>query len=203
MWLAADGSRVKEDFCTLQRHAARALREPLVPADADADFRVTCLPYLEAGVAWVEVVLFVVAGAVRDVALAVDAQIGAVCVDDRNGVETRTPCQLEEADRQHDLQFFGDLLEMLDRNVGLQSSRQLQIIRVRLLAEVRGFEQFLNQDDLCALGGSFTHQLFSGLDVGFQIPGTGHLGSSDGNDTAHENISRGGCKGLITIADGR
>ncbi|PHX45023.1 hypothetical protein AO354_25725 [Pseudomonas syringae pv. syringae] len=67
----------------------------------------------------------------------------------------------------------------------------------------RAFEQFLNQDDLGALGGSFAYQLFSGLDVGFQIPGAGHLGSSDRNDTAHENISRGGCKGLNTIADRR
>nr|GFD11177.1 hypothetical protein [Tanacetum cinerariifolium] len=45
--LAADGGRVEQNLGTEQRHAARRLRKPLVPADAHADFRVTRVPDLE------------------------------------------------------------------------------------------------------------------------------------------------------------
>ncbi|MNG32420.1 hypothetical protein D3C84_1184300 [compost metagenome] len=63
----------------------------------------------------------------------------------------------------------------------------MQVIRVRLLAEVRSLEQLLDQDDLRAFGRGLTDQLLGGLDVGFKVPGTSHLGSGDGNDTAHES----------------
>ena len=81
--VAADGGRVQQHLGALQRHAPRALREPLVPADADADARVGGVPDAEAGVAGREVVLLLVAAGVGDVALAVDAEERAVGVDDR------------------------------------------------------------------------------------------------------------------------
>src|SRR5690606_16642382 len=61
MWLAADGGGVEQQFGAHQRHAARGLGEPLVPADRHADLRVAGVPDLEAGVAGVEIVLLVVA----------------------------------------------------------------------------------------------------------------------------------------------
>src|SRR5690606_11116270 len=106
-WLAADGGRVEEDFRALQRHAASSFREPLVPADAHADFRVTGVPHLEAGIARVEVVLLVVARAIRNVAFAINPEVAAVGTDDRYAVETCAACQFVEADRQYDLQLLG------------------------------------------------------------------------------------------------
>jgi hypothetical protein len=47
---------------------------------------------------------------------------------------------------------------MLDGDVVFDRRGQLQVIRVRLLAEVRRLEQFLDQDDLRAFGGGFTDQ---------------------------------------------
>src|SRR5690606_8037939 len=82
MRLAADGGGVEQQFGSHQRHAAGSFREPLVPADGYADLRIAGVPDLEAAVAGVEIVLLVVAGAVRDVALAVDAQQRAVGIDD-------------------------------------------------------------------------------------------------------------------------
>jgi hypothetical protein len=72
-----------------------------------------------------------------------------------------------------------------DGFVGVHGSRQLQVIRVRLLAEIRGLEQFLNQDDLRAFSGGLAHQLLGVGDVGGAIPGASHLGSGDGDDAGH------------------
>ncbi|MNQ20819.1 hypothetical protein D3C85_339160 [compost metagenome] len=190
--LAADRGWVKQNLRALQRHAACGFREPLIPANAHADFCVAGVPHFETGVAGVEVILLVVARAVRNMAFTINPEVAAVGVDDRDAVETRAAGQLIEADRQHHLQLFGDFLEMFDRDVFFHRRRQLQIVRVRLLAEVRRLEQLLNQDDLRAFSGGFTHQPFSDFEVGFQIPGTGHLSGGNGNDTAHES-SPGKC----------
>ena len=183
--LAADGGRVEQQLGTEQRHAARGLGEPLVPADAHADLGVAGIPDLEAGIAWVEVVLLVVAGAIRDVALAVHADVAAVGVEDGDAVEAGTAGTLVEADRQHHLQFAGDFLEVRDGRVLGGRGGQLQVVRVGLLAEVGGLEQLLDQDDLRALGGRGAHQLLGLGDIGGAIPGAGHLGGGDGNDTRH------------------
>ena len=190
--LGADGGGVEEDFRTQQRHAACAFGEPLVPADAHADFRVAGLPDPEAGVAGIEVVLLVVTGAVGNMALAIDAQIAAVGVDDRNAVEARAAAVFEEADRQHHLQLGGKLLEMRDRRVLVGRRGEQQIVGVGFLAEVRGFEQFLDQDDLRALRSRLAHQVFGLGDIRRAIPGTGHLGGGDGDETGH-----GGPRGVL------
>ncbi len=187
--LAADGGRVEQQFGAHQRHAARGFGEPLIPADGHADLGVAGVPHLEAGVARVEVVLLVVAGAIRNVALAVDAEQLAVGIDDGDGIEAGASGQLEEADRQHHLQFGGDLLEMLDGRVFLDRRRQLQVLGIGLLAKVGRLEQLLNEDDLRALGGGLAHQLVGIGDVGLAIPGTGHLGGGNGNDSGHGNLA--------------
>ncbi len=188
MWLAADGGGVEQQFGAHQRHAARGLGEPLVPTDGHADPGVAGVPDLEAGIAGVEVVLLVVAGAVRDVALAVDAQQRAVGIDDGDGVEARAPGLLEEADRQNHRQLLGDLLEMLDRGVVLHAGGQLQILGVGLLAEVGRFEQLLDQDHLGALGGRFANQFLGLGDVRLAVPGARHLGGGDSNGTGHDGL---------------
>src|SRR5690606_17494276 len=72
--LRADGRRIEQDFRALQGHGARRLREPLVPADADADAARPCLPHPEAGIAGREIELLRIARPVRYVALAIVAE---------------------------------------------------------------------------------------------------------------------------------
>ena len=54
--------RIKQHFRALQHHAASGFREPLVPADRNADTCVLGLPCAKTGVARAEVELFLVAG---------------------------------------------------------------------------------------------------------------------------------------------
>src|SRR5688572_28574984 len=71
--LGADRGREEEDLGAHERHRARGLREPLVPAYGDAERAESCTPGLEPGVARREIELLVVARALRDLRLAVDA----------------------------------------------------------------------------------------------------------------------------------
>ncbi|MNN15956.1 hypothetical protein D3C81_1290770 [compost metagenome] len=118
-------------------------------------------------------------------ALAVDAEQAAVGIDDRDAVEAGAAGALEEADRQHDLQLLGELLEVCDGGVLFNRGGELQVVRIRLLAEVRGFEQFLDQDDLRTLGGSLAYQFLGVGDIRGAIPGAGHLSGGDGDVAGH------------------
>src|SRR3990170_6705075 len=71
--LGADRRRIEKDLCSKQRHRARRLRKPLVPADRNAKRAEARLPGLESGVARREVEFLVVTGALGNVRLAVEA----------------------------------------------------------------------------------------------------------------------------------
>src|SRR6185503_6120745 len=129
---------------------ARAFREPLVPADRDADARAARFEHLEPRVAGTEVVLLLVAGPVRYVRLAIHAEIAAVGIQNRDGIEEGVVGLLEEADRQHDAELARNFREMPDGLVVRDRSRDAQVTRVLLDAEIRRLEQFLDQDDLGA-----------------------------------------------------
>src|SRR3546814_2883454 len=72
--LVGDGGRIEQDLRAHQRHGARALRKPLVPADGGAQRAVARVPHPKAGVAGIEVVFFLVARPVGNVRLAIDAE---------------------------------------------------------------------------------------------------------------------------------
>ena len=76
----ADGGGVEEELGALHGETAGGLGEPLVPADAAADFSDGGVEDHEAGVAGAEVEFLFVAGALGDVGLAVDAEHAAVGV---------------------------------------------------------------------------------------------------------------------------
>src|SRR6185437_16997175 len=97
--LRADCRRIKEDFGTLQNHSAGAFRIPLIPADADADAAVLRRPGFEACVAGAEVILLLIAGAVGDMALAIDAEDFTVSIGNRDTVEIARAVLLEKRDR--------------------------------------------------------------------------------------------------------
>src|SRR3546814_6699213 len=88
--LVGDGGRIEQDLRAHQRHGARALRKPLVPADGGAQRAVARVPHPKAGVAGIEVVFFLVARPVGNVRLAIDAEPAAVGVDHRQRSEEHT-----------------------------------------------------------------------------------------------------------------
>lgn len=138
--LAADGRRIEQDFGARERHCARAFREPLVPADADADACVGRVPDFETRVARREIVLLGIAGAVGDVRLAVDADGAAVRIEDRDRVELRLARALEEADGQDHAEFACEGREAGEPGVPLVRLGEGEMGGVLIDAEVGGFE---------------------------------------------------------------
>uniref|UniRef100_A0A0N4ZLB6 PE-PGRS family protein n=1 Tax=Parastrongyloides trichosuri TaxID=131310 RepID=A0A0N4ZLB6_PARTI len=184
MRLAADGGGVEQNLRAQQRHAAGALGEPLVPADADADAAEAGVPDLEAGVAGAEVVLLLIAGAVRNMALAIDAHQLAVCVDHHQAVEIVRSLALEDGDGQYDAQLPGHRLKlghgrMLAPRIG--GAEPLLFLRD---AEVRPLEQLRRQDDLSALGRRLTDESDGLVDVRLHVLAVGGLDGGEMEGTA-------------------
>src|SRR5215831_2520360 len=80
---ASDGGRIEQHFRTLQRENPRRFRKPLVPADCGPYRAARSRPHVEAGITWAKIELFLVAGTVGNVRLAVTAEHAAVAIDDR------------------------------------------------------------------------------------------------------------------------
>ena len=105
MWLTTDGSRVQQQFGTVQGHDARRLREPLVPAHRGANAREACVPHLEAGVTGGEVELLVVTRALGNVRFAVVPQHGTTGIHHHQRVVEAVAVALVNRHRQHHLQL--------------------------------------------------------------------------------------------------
>ncbi|MNN49795.1 hypothetical protein D3C81_1643450 [compost metagenome] len=185
MRLRTDGGRIHQDVGALQRHGAGALGVPLVPADADADAAETRAPDLETGVAGTEVVLLLIAGAVGDVALAIDAQGLAVGVQHDHRVEVVRPLLLEDRDGDDDAQFLGHRLQlnhgrMLAPRIG--GGEPVLLLRH---AEIGPLEQLGRQDDLRALGRRLTDQADGLVDVHLHVLAVRGLEGGDGDGAGH------------------
>jgi hypothetical protein len=73
-------------------------------------------------------------------AFAVHPQHRSVGVDDRHGVEERSPRTLEPAYRQDDLEGLGEGLEATDRGAFLESGRELEVLGMLLDTKIRCLE---------------------------------------------------------------
>src|SRR6266404_2883384 len=149
--------RIEHDLGTVQAEQSRAFGEVAVIADVDADRGV---PRLEDGIAEVaglEEELLPEAGRVRDVDLAVLAEVAAVGVDDGGGVvvDTRHLALIDRHDHHH-LVFLRELLHPLDRRAG---NRLGDVVPLGVLArtEVGAVEHFLQTKDLHALLACFLY----------------------------------------------
>ena len=92
----------------MKRRQARRFGIPLVPADEHADPAVARVPGLEAQISGSEVELFVVERIVRDVHLAILAQVGAVGIDDGRRIVVHSGrAALEQRRDQHNFEFTG------------------------------------------------------------------------------------------------
>ena len=185
MRFRADGGRIHQDVGALQGHGAGGLGIPLVPADADADAAEAGAPDLEAGVAGTEVVLLLIAGAVRDMALAIDAQSLAVGVEHDHRVEVVRPLLLEDRDGDDDAQFFRHRLQldhgrMLTPRIG--GREPVLLLRH---AEVGPLEQLGRQDDLRTLGRRLTDQADGLVDIGLHVLAVRGLQRGDGDGAGH------------------
>ena len=131
-----------------QGQTAGRLREPLIPADADADAAKAGIPHLEAGVAGGKVEFFLIVVVVRDVGLAVDAQQGAICVQHCDAVEQLGARLLIEADGQHYAQLLCHRPEVLHCRILCRGGGVGVIFILPFLTEIGPLEQFRQQDDL-------------------------------------------------------
>gem|GEM_PF-5547675 len=170
---------VEQDVGALERHDARALREPLVPADAHADRPDPRAPGLEARVAGVEVELLLVAGSVGDVALPVHAQHRAVGVDHRQAVEVGLARLLEERDGQHDAELAGQAREARDERVLVDRVREREQLLALELGEVEVLEQLLEQHQLRAVRRCLAHERLGLAQVLLQDVRAAHLHDAD------------------------
>src|SRR5690606_5606641 len=148
----ADRSRIEQDLGSGECGEACSLRVPLIPAHQHPDPAELRVPTAEAEIARREVELLVELGIVRDVHLAILAQVRALCVDDRRGVVIETGGALLEQRRDdHHAQLGGDLLQSLSARTrdGLSEREELVVLS---LAEVVPAEEFLEADHLGAPG---------------------------------------------------
>ena len=150
----------------MQRHDARALGKPLIPADADAEPAVTRMPDPKPGVARAEIELLLIARAVRDMRLAVDAESPAVGIEHRQRIEIDIAGALEEADRQHHRELGRQGAEAAQQRAVIGALSQLQMPCILFDTEVWRRKQLLQQDDLrrraaCAVA----HQALGALEI--------------------------------------
>src|SRR6267143_2230574 len=190
------GGRVVDDFRAVEPEDSRALGEMAVVADVHADAGITSLENGVAGVSRREVKFFPKTRVtVGNVVLAVFAEIAAVGVDDRGGVEVDAGhLDLVDWDNEDHLVFFGELLH--GRDGGAAGDFFCQFIPASLLlgAEVRAVEKLLQSEDLHLLLGRGGDQVFVLSDhffldvrqrILFRGPFTLSLNQATANDTGH------------------
>jgi hypothetical protein len=173
--LGADGRRKHENLGTHERHRARGLGKPLIPADRDAELRKLGIEYLESRVARREVILLVVARALRDVRFAVAAEHLAAGIHDHHGIIEGIVRLLEHAHRQHHVELARKRTEVLDGRMALERLGEIEIAGGVILAKIGRLEQLLNQHDVCAARSRLANQLLGARHVGLALPTARHL----------------------------
>src|SRR6266705_620239 len=144
------GGGVVDNFRAVETEDPRALRKMAIVTDVNADAGVTSLEDRVTGIFGGEIEFFPEARVtVRDVVLAVLAEVAAVSVNDRGSVEVDAGHFhfVNGYDQDHFI-FFGDLLH--ERHGGPVGDALGQLIPAGLLfrAEVRAVEQLLKPQDL-------------------------------------------------------
>src|SRR5450432_295368 len=158
------GRRVEHDLRTVQTEGAPAFGEMPVVADVDADLADGGVEDREPEVAGAEVELLPETVDVRDVVLAVLAEILPVSVDDSCRVVEDAGLLLLVHRQDHDhAELGGQCLKPLG---GRRSNKHDIAVELRVLhlAEVGAVEEFLEADGLRALGGGLAGVVLVGQD---------------------------------------
>ena len=158
-----------------------------VVADVDADLADGGVEDGPAEVPRLEVVLLPEALDLRDVVLAVLAEVGAVGVDHGGGVVVEAGLlDLEDRDDDHHAGLAGELLHPRDgRPVG-HGLGPAVVLGLLDLAEVGGVEDLLEADDLGALAGRLAGVLLMLGDHRLGVAGPGRLDECGAYDIGHE-----------------
>src|SRR5215217_9021382 len=185
---AAAGRRgVEDDLGTVEPERAPPLREVPVVADVDADPADRGVEHRIAQVAGPEVELLPEPPHVRQVGLAVLAEIAAVRVQHGRGVVKHAGLLLLVHRQDHDQpEVPGERLEPLDRGAGHRLGVVVEL-RVLDLAEVRPVEQLLEADDLGALRGGFPRVLLVRLGHALLVTGPGGLNERCAHRRGHDH----------------
>src|SRR6185437_5009930 len=143
---------IEDDFRAVEAEGARTFGEMTVVAGVDADFAEAEVEDRIAEVAGAEVELFPEARLkMRDVRLAVLAEVAAFAVDDGRGVVVEAlGLDLIHGHDQREAQFFGERLHELDGWAVGDRLGEVVPARGLLGGKVWAVEDFLKADDLCA-----------------------------------------------------
>ncbi len=157
-----------------------------VVANVDADLANGGVKHGKVVVAWTEVELLPEATDVRDVMLAVLAEIRAVRVDDSCRV-VKESCHLALVHREHHDQpeFFGECLEPLGGWSVWDCLRVVVVLDVLNLAEIWSVEQLLETDDLGSIGCGLSSIFLMELDHGLLVTGPLGLENCCAHDSTH------------------
>ena len=182
----AGGGGVVDDLGAGQAEGAPALGEVAVVADVDADPADGGVEHRPAEVARAEVVLLPEALDLRDVVLAVLAEVGAVGVDDRRGVVVEAGL-LDLVDRHHEHHagLRGQRLHALHGGAVGHRLGPAVVLGVLHLAEVGAVEHLLEAHDLGALGGGVAGVLLVGVDHRLLVAGPLRLEQRGPHDVCH------------------
>ena len=120
---------------------------------------------------------------VRNVCLPVDAQHRAVSVNDRNGIVQGSAGFFVEADGEDYLQFRSDFPQLCNGRIFRRRSCQFIGGVSPFLTEVRGFEQFRQQNDLCSVSGCLPYHRFGSAAVFGGIGRACHLNGCNSDFT--------------------
>ena len=182
--LGTDGGRIKQDVRAEQRHRPRGLREPLIPADADANCAISRPKHAKTRVSGRKIELFLIIMIVRDVRLAIHAKQAAVRVDHRNGVIGAVAIPLIKAHGNHNRTLLCDRLHPQHRRVLRNRLRIVEVIIPALLAKIGSLKQLRQEYNLRTFVRRLAHQRFRVGEVFGRICRHLHLHCRNG-DFAH------------------
>ena len=167
---AAGGRRVEHDLGAVEAERPPPLREVPVVADVHPDLADRRLEDRVAAVTGTEVELLPEPLDLRDVLLAVLAEVGAVGVDDGRRVVVQ-PGLLDLVHREHEHhpELLGHRLEPLRRRPVGDRLGVPVVLGVLHLAEVRAVEQLLEAHHLCPLSGGLPGRVLVLVDHRFLV----------------------------------
>src|SRR3954452_20802363 len=202
------GRGIHHDLGAGETKLARAFGEMAVVADVDADLRVGRLENGVAEVAGAEVELLPETGSnVRDVILAVLAEVGAVGVDDGGGVVVNAGFffLVQRHDDDHAVLFRVLLHQLRGRTVGDFLDRVVPA-RALLGAEIRAGENLLHAQHLNARGAGLVDvleralglRLANGVERFARVASKGRLDQTTSDDSGHAFFLRFGVGYCLT-----
>ena len=152
--LPSDRRWVNQKISAGQGRKSGRFGEPLIPANANANFSDRRFEAAEACVTRREIEFFIKVWIVWDVHLPIDARDTSIIFNhDRSVVKQPGCAAFEQSSHDHDVFFLGNFAQSICRRSGNRLG-PCELIVVLRLTEVRAGEQFLQTDQLSPFGGS-------------------------------------------------